>query len=426
MRMKIFRTLGPVAVFLLAGALLAAQPGSDAIPPQKPASGEANDRALLDQVRSILREVPLIDGHNDTPWQYMRRVNYDLDRLNLTSDTAGQRHPVLTNLPRLRAGCVGAQFWSVYVPPPKPGEGDIVKLELEQIDFIHRMISRHSDSLEFARTADDILRIHRAGKIASLIGVEGGHSMDSSLATLRMYYDRGARYMTLTHSKNCDWADSATDKPAHNGLTPFGREVVSEMNRLGMLVDLSHTSIDTMRMALDVSEAPVIFSHSNARALSDSPRNVPDDILKRLAEKNGIIMVTFMPEYIAGESDAEERAEEKRLEALYPGQPRKVHEEMGRWWHSRPHNEVQMTQLVDHIDHIRNLIGVDYIGIGSDFEGFGWTAGGLEDVSCFPGIFVELLRRGYTAEDVKKIGGLNFLRVFRAAEKTAARLQTPK
>jgi len=415
-----------VVISIFANLILAAQPGNDKTTPLQRASDTRSEDALLSQARNILRKVPLIDGHNDTPWQYMRRVKYDLDRLNLTSDTTTQRHPMRTDLTRLRAGCVGAQFWSVYVPPPKPDEEEIVKSEFEQIDFVHRMVARHSDSLEFARTADDIERIHRSGKIASLIGVEGGHAIDNSLAILRMYYACGARYMTLTHSHNCDWADSATDKPAHGGLTPFGKEVVREMNRMGMLVDLSHTSMDTSRMALDVSEAPVIFSHSNARALCDVSRNVPDDILKRLAEKDGIIMVAFMPEYVSDESDTEEQAEEKRLEALYPGQPQKVHEEMGRWWHSRPQANVTLGQLVDHIDHIRKVAGIDHVGIGSDFDGFEDEIKGLEDVSCFPKLFAELLRRGYTPEEVKKIAGLNFLRVFRAVEKTAARLQSRK
>jgi len=412
------------AFSIFTSGILSAQPGNDKTTVQPGNSEKRSEEVLLREARNILREVPLIDGHNDTPWQYMKRVNYDLDRLDLTSDTTSQRHPLRTDLKRLRAGCVGAQFWSVYVPPPKPDEGEIVKSELEQIDFVHRLVARHSDSLEFARTADDIERIHRSGKIASLIGVEGGHSIDNSLAVLRMYYACGARYMTLTHSHNCDWADSTTDRPAHGGLTPFGKEVVREMNRMGMLVDLSHTSMDTARMALDVSEAPVIFSHSNARALCDVSRNVPDDILKRLAEKDGIIMVNFVPEYIVAESDAEEQAEEKRLETLYPGQPQKVHEEMGRWWHSRPHPDVTLGQLVDHIDHIRKVAGIDHVGIGSDFDGFEDAVKGLEDVSCFPALFVELLRRGYTPEDIKKISGQNFLRVFRSVEKTAARLQT--
>ena len=416
-----------MAVFsIFTSGILATQPRNDKATLQPGNSEKRSEEVLLREARNILHEVPLIDGHNDTPWQYMRRVNYDLDRLNLTSDTTSQRHPMRTDLPRLRAGCVGAQFWSVYVPPPKPDEEEIVKSELEQIDFVHRLVARHSDSLEFARTADDIERIHRSGKIASLIGVEGGHSIDNSLDVLRKYYASGARYMTLTHSHNCDWADSATDKSAHGGLTPFGKEVIREMNRMGMLVDLSHTSMDTSRMALNVSAAPVIFSHSNARALCDVSRNVPDDILKRLAEKDGIIMVTFMPEYVAGESDAEEEAEEKRLETLYPGQPNKVHEEMGRWWHSRPNPDVTLGQLVDHIDHIRKLAGIDHVGIGSDFDGFEDETRGLEDVSCFPKLFAELLRRGYTPEEIKKIAGLNFLRVFRTAEKTAARLQSQR
>jgi membrane dipeptidase len=388
--------------------------------------GSPENEAILEKVRGILHESPLIDGHNDTPWQYMRRVNYDLDRLNLTSDTASQRNPVRTDIKRLRAGQVGAQFWSIYVPPPKPGEGEIVKAVFEQIDFVHRLTARHSDSLEFARSADDIVRIHRSGKIASLMGVEGGYAIDNSLAVLRMLYFCGARYLTLTHSHNIDWADSATDKPVHGGLTPFGIEVVREMNRLGMLVDLSHTSDDTARMAMDISAAPVIFSHSCARAVSDVSRNVPDDILKRLAEKDGIIMVTFMPEYVAGESDKEEKAEESRLEQAFPNQSQKVREGMRDWWHSRHESEVKLSQVADQVDHIRKVAGIDHIGIGSDFEGFGHPVTGLEDVSCLPALFAELLHRGYSPDDIKKIAGQNFLRVFRAAEQIAARLQSQK
>jgi len=412
-----------VIVAIILNSMVTGQPSGDKTAVIKSSSNSRSDDALLSQVRKILSDVPLIDGHNDTPWQYLRRVNYDLDRLNLTSDTATQQHPMRTDLKRLRAGCVGAQFWSVYIPPPKPNEVGIIRAEFEQIDFVYRLIARHSDSLEFARTADDIERIHHSGKIASLIGIEGGHSIDNSLAILRMFYICGARYMTLTHSKNSDWADSATDKPVHNGLTPFGIEVINEMNRLGMLIDLSHTSMDTVRMAIDVSRAPVIFSHSCAQALCDVPRNVPDDILKRLAEKDGIIMIAFLPDYIAGESYAQERAEEHRLETLFPGQPEKIHEAMRKWWHSRPQSDVKIAQVADHIDHIRKVAGIDHIGIGSDFEGFEDAVKGLEDVSCFPALFVELLKRGYTPEDIKKIAGLNFLRVFRSAEQTAARLQ---
>lgn len=421
--MRLFNLVMVVGIALIAHAAYAAQAGTDKIPAlQQDTSGQTDD-ALLRKVREILHEVPLIDGHNDTPWQYLKRVNNNLDRLNLTSDTSSLEHPMRTDLRRLRAGCVGAQFWSAFVMPPKDN-GCVSRGFFEQIDLIHRMITRHSDSLELAQTADDILRIHRSGKIASLIAIEGGHSIDNSLAVLRMFYLCGARYMTLTHNRNCDWADSATDKPAHGGLTPFGHEVIHEMNRLGMLVDLSHVSIDTMRQALDISEAPVIFSHSCARALCDTPRNVPDDILKRLAEKDGIIMVAFLPDYIAGENYTLEKAEENRLESLYPGQPEKVHEGMRHWWHTQHHTDVKLAQVADHIDHIRKVAGIDHVGIGSDFDGFEGAVKGLEDVSRFPDLLAELMRRGYTPEDIKKIAGLNFLRVFRAAEQTAVRIQS--
>ncbi|MBN1901123.1 dipeptidase [Candidatus Sumerlaeota bacterium] len=393
------------------------------IQPQNISESQTDD-LQLQKVRAILRESPLIDGHNDTPWQYMRRVNYDLDRLDLTSDTAMQRNPVRTDLKRLRAGCLGAQFWAIFIPPPRNGEENIVKSVLEQIDFVHRMIERHADSLEFAQTADDIVRIHRSGKIASLIGVEGGHAIDNSLAVLRMYYFCGARYMTLTHSHYNDWADSSTDEPVHKGLTPFGIEVIKEMNRLGMLVDLSHTSDDTVRMAMDISEAPVIFSHSCARAVCDAPRNLPDDLLKRIPQNGGIIMVNFVPNYVADDYDKEEKLEERRLEQAFPEQREKAREEMRNWRHSRRPSEVKLPQVADHIDHIRKVAGIDHIGIGSDFEGFGRSITGLEDVSCFPSFLVELMKRGYTDDDIRKIAGLNFLRVLREAEKTAQRLQS--
>jgi len=373
-------------------------------------------------VRDLLREAPLVDGHNDLPWQFRKRWTNDLTRFNLTSDGSRFNPPLYTDLPRLRLGCVGAQFWSVYVPPELTN-ADAVKAVLEQIDVVHRLTAQYPADLEIALTADDILRIHRADKIASLIGMEGGHSIGNSLAVLRMTYALGARYMTLTHIKNNDWADSATDAPVHHGLTPFGEQVVREMNRLGMLVDLSHVSDDTMRAALRVSSAPVIFSHSSARALCNHARNVPDDILKLLAANDGIVMVTFVPEYLTDIDRLDSvagGAEKARLAALYPGDEARATAGFLEWRKSHPDpRKATLADVADHIDHIRKIAGVDHIGIGSDFEGFRNPPRGVDDVSCYPALLAELLKRGYSEDDVKKIAGLNLLRVMRAAEKVS-------
>jgi membrane dipeptidase len=339
--------------------------------------------------REILREVPLIDGHNDLPWA-LRKLGEDrLDAIALARDTTGLTPPLATDLSRLKAGGVGGQFWAAFVPGALSGPAAVVLL-LEQIDRIHRLIARYPDDLELALTAEDIVRIHGQGKIASLIGVEGGHAIGNSLAVLRMARALGARYLTLTHNENNEWADSGTDKPAHHGLTPFGREVVRELNRLGMLVDLSHVSDDAMLAALETSQAPVIFSHSGARALCRHPRNVPDDILRRVAAAGGLVMVSFVPNFLTDSVNNKTAA---------------------------------LSDVADHLDHIRDVAGVDHAGIGSDFDGFSPSTAGLEDVSCYPALLAELLRRGYSKSDVKKVAGKNLLRVMRAAEATAALCQ---
>ncbi len=389
------------------------------------------DPARLKTVEQILRQVPLIDGHNDLPWRFREECNGDLNGIDLARDNSGRIpakitvSPLVTDIPRLRAGHVGGQFWSVYVPA-MPVKSDAVVAVLEQIDLVHRMIARYPNDFELALTADDVVRIHRQGKIASLIGMEGGHSIGNSLGVLRRTYAMGARYMTLTHMQNNDWADSATDTEVHHGLTPFGEEVVREMNRLGMLVDLSHVSDETMRMALKISQAPVIFSHSSARALCHHLRDVPDDILQQVALKHGVVMVTFVPEYLTEIDRADEieaSKEKKRLRSLYPNDKVKVAEGMAAWrtLHPDPHHAT-LLDVADHIDHIRTVAGIDCVGIGSDFEGFDNPPRGLDDVARYPALLAELLKRGYSEDDVKKVAGLNVLRVLREAEKVAAKL----
>lgn len=376
-------------------------------------------------VQQILREVPLIDGHNDLPWQY-RKLSNNFDAIDLRADTSRSKALLATDIPRLRAGGLGGQFWSVYVPAKLPGPA-AVQAVLEQIDVVHQMVARYPEAFELALTADDVERIHRQGRIASLIGMEGGHSIDNSLAVLRMTYALGARYMTLTHTKNTDWADSEADKPEHHGLTLFGEQVVREMNRLGMLVDLSHVSADTMRAALKVSRAPVIFSHSNARGLCANTRNVPDDVLETTARNGGVVMICFLPGFLterARLSMAGTDAEGERLRQVY-GEDTPQYEAGMAAWRQAHHvaHEATLSDAADHIDYIRKRAGIDHIGLGSDFEGFHGATEGLEDVSKYPALLAELLRRGYSPEDIKKIAGLNVLRALRQAEQVAAQLQ---
>jgi len=385
-----------------------------------PAAGE-----YLERARAILKEVPLIDGHNDVPMQYRARVKYDLDKLDFAGDLSNVNPPMHTDIDRLRDGLVGAQFWSVYVSANYRG-ATAVQATKEQIDFVHLINERYPETFELALNADDIVRIHRDGKIASLIGMEGGHSINNSLAVLRQFYELGARYMTITHWRNTDWADSATDDPVHNGLTEFGREVIREMNRLGMIVDLSHVSPKTMHDVLDVAEAPVIFSHSSAYTVTRHVRNVPDDVLKRLPDIGGVVMVTFVPPFISNEvrtySDRLDR-ERNRLNREYPNNETMVRNQIAEWQKQNPAPVSTLQQVADHIDYIRDLIGVDYIGIGSDYDGITTVPEGLEDVSKFPHLSAELLRRGYSEEDLKKIAGLNVLRVMRENERVAEKLR---
>jgi membrane dipeptidase len=377
-------------------------------------------------VKKILEETPLIDGHNDVPWQYRKRANDDLNAIDLAGDTSKLKPPMVTDIPRLRAGGMGAQFWSVYIPATLNGP-EAVQAVLEQIDLVHRMIRRYPETFELALTAADVERIHRSGKIASLIGMEGGHSIDNSLAALRMTYALGARYMTLTHTTNTDWADSANDAPKHHGLTPFGEDVVREMNRIGMLVDLSHVSADTMRAAIKVSRAPVMFSHSSARALCDDPRNVPDDVLELVRASGGVVMVTFFPQYLTERARAHselQKAERARLQKLYGDAPEKIRPAMAAWRESHPlPHAASLSDVADHIDHVRKVAGIECVGVGGDYEGFEGPPDGMEDVSCYPALLAELMRRGYSKEDVQRVAGLNLLRVLRKAEEAAAKLQ---
>jgi membrane dipeptidase len=392
-----------------------------------PATSLADDTAerRLAEVRALLREGPLIDGHNDLPWQYRKRGG-DLSAIDLRRDTSQLNPPWVTDIPRLRAGGVGGQFWSVYVPAKLPG-AEAFQATVEQIDVVHRLCARYPDTFELALTADDVERIHRQGRIASLIGMEGGHSINNSLAALRMTYELGARYLTLTHSKNTDWADAAGDEALHGGLTAFGEDVVREMNRLGMLVDLSHVTDDTMRDALRVTKAPVIFSHSSAYALCNHPRNVPDDVLQRVKTNGGVVMVCFLPGYLTEGDRADFEAgmeERQRLQQLHADDPLKVDAGMTEWRRSRQRgNRASLSNAADHIDHIRKVAGIDHVGIGADYEGFSGPPVGLEDVSKYPALLAELLRRGYTHEEIKKVAGLNVIRVMRAAERVAAELQ---
>jgi membrane dipeptidase len=376
--------------------------------------------ATLERARGLLRQVPLIDGHNDLPWTMRRSAGYDFDKIDI-------RHPqpmLHTDIPRLQAGGVGAQFWSVYVPASMAGQS-AVTATLEQVAMVREMVRRYPDVFERAGTADDIERVFRAGRIASLMGIEGGHSIDSSLPALRAFHDLGVRYMTLTHSANVPWADSATDRPRLRGLSPFGEEVVREMNWLGMLVDLSHVSPDTMHHALRVTAAPVIFSHSSARALCDVPRNVPDDVLRLLPENGGVVMVTFVPSFVSPEAAAHARRADIERERLRKQglDAAGVRTALQKWRTANPEPKATLGQVADHIDHVRKVAGIDHVGIGSDYDGIDTVPEGLEDVSTFPALIAELLRRGYSDEEVKKVAGLNVLRVMRAAERVASRLQ---
>lgn len=403
-----------------------------------PVLAKSSDATIHARVDHVLTQTPLIDGHNDLPWEIRERYG-SVDGMDLAASTAhlspkmedGEvASPLMTDIPRLRAGHVGGQFWSVWIPPTVTGPA-AVKMTLEQIDIVHNMVARYPHDLQMASTADDIINAQKAGRIASLIGIEGGHQIDDSMAVLRQMYLLGARYMTLTHTSDNDWADSATDDPRHHGLTKFGEAVVHEMNRIGMLVDLSHVSSDTMRDALAVTQAPVMFSHSGARAINDHPRNVPDDVLKLVAKNHGIVMATFATSYVSTARNrwaADRAAEQTRFNAppydgLYIGQPERAKKAMAEWERQHPKPVTTVAMVADHIEHIRKVAGIDCVGIGSDFDGIPDTPKGLEAVDKYPALFEELARRGWTDEELSKLASGNMLRVMHEAETVAARLQ---
>ena len=387
------------------------------------------------RIERILAQTPLIDGHNDLPWEIRSRLGSDLDKADLSRSTLSLpapegSPPLMTDIPRLKAGHVGAQFWSVWIPAETAGPA-AVQMTIEQIDLVKRMCARYPQDFGMAYAAADIVRLHKAGRIACLIGVEGGHQINNSLPALRAYYDLGARYMTLTHFANLAWADSATDNPAHHGLTAFGKEVVREMNRLGMLIDLSHVSAETMRAALAVTEAPVMFSHSSARGIVDHPRDVPDDVLRLVAANGGVVMVNFYPGYVSEARrrwEADRAAEQARYNSppnggLYIGQPERAKAALAEWDRAHPKPAVGIGDVADHIEYVRKIAGSDSLGLGSDFDGIPEAPAGLEGVDKYPALLLELAHRGWSDADLAKLAGGNMLRVLAKAEAVSARLR---
>ena len=401
---------------VLAASLGAVTSSSDA---QRRPAAAADTASLLEHARRLHREVPMIDTHNDLPEMIHGGAAGNLDKMD-----PDKTLPIDTDIPRLKQGLVGGQFFAAYVPSSYIEKGG-ARFALEEIDIIDRFTKR-SPSLEAARTADDIVRIHKTGKIASLIGIEGGQAIENSLGTLRMFYNLGVRYMTLTHSSTTPWADAATDEPKHGGLTRFGEEVVHEMNRLGMMVDISHVSDGTMDDVLRISESPVIFSHSSARALADHRRNVPDSILTRLAKNGGVVMVNFYPGFVnatAAKQAANVLDKEREFKAMYPNDPDKSAKAFTDFLSTFKTETGTLEEVANHIDHIRKVAGIDHVGIGADFGSLTQHPTGLDDVSRYPYLTAELIRRGYTDAEVKKVLGLNILRVMREVEQAAVRIQ---
>ncbi|MET7308367.1 dipeptidase [Streptomyces sp. NPDC005571] len=377
----------------------------------------------LTRAGELLAEYPVVDGHNDLPWALREQVGYDLDARDIATDQSAHLH---TDIRRLRAGGVGAQFWSVYVRSDMAGDA-AVSATLEQIDVVAELLDRHPADLRRALTADDMEAARAEGRIASLMGAEGGHSINSSLGTLRALHTLGVRYMTLTHNDNIAWADSATDEPGVGGLSPFGHEVVREMNRTGMLVDLSHVAATTMRDALATSTAPVMFSHSSARAVCDHPRNIPDDVLAQLPANGGIAMATFVPKFVLPAAVAWTRAADENMRAhgLHhldtTPQAMKIH---AAFEAANPRPMATVATIADHLDHMREVAGIDHIGIGGDYDGTAFLPTGLEDVSGYPNLIAELLGRGWSATDLAKLTWRNAVRVLRDAEDVARDLRT--
>ena len=376
---------------------------------------------VVDRARAILRDAPLIDGHNDLAIALRERVGLHISTVDLRTHVDG----LDTDIPRLRAGGVGGQFWSVWVPAALP-ELEAHRMAVEQLDVVHRFVAGYPDTFALATTAAEVEAAFAAGRIASLIGMEGGAMIASSLAALRQFHARGVRYMTLTHWRTTRWADAATDAPRHDGLTSFGRQVVREMNRLGMLVDLSHVSPATMADALDETEAPVVFSHSGARAVTEHPRNVPDAILRRVPANGGVVMAVFLAQFVSNAVAEHVAPGEAAEEAYGLEHPEATADELQavrlKWLADNPPPRATVSQVADHIDHLRAVMGIEHVGIGSDFDGGTLLPDGLADVATFPDLVGELLRRGYSEDDVRAIAGGNILRVMRGAEAVAARL----
>jgi membrane dipeptidase len=379
----------------------------------------------LDRARRILSTTPLIDGHNDLPWaiRVSGTASRDVDAYDLRTRTAGH-----TDLARLKEGMLGGQFWSIYIPGDIADSG-FARVQMEQIDIARRVVEKYPERLTWALTASDMRRAFKEGKIGSVLGLEGGHAIENSLGTLRVYYDLGARYMTLTHNVTTAWADAALDSAKHGGLTEFGKEVVREMNRLGMLVDLSHVSPGTMSDALDVTEAPVIFSHSGARAVVDHKRNVPDSILQRVPANGGVVMVPFVTSFVSRDVAAYAHEEEvftADLKKKTGADTAAYRSELRAWRTAHPSPKATISQVADQIEYVRKIAGVDHVGIGGDFDGITDVVVGLEDVSKYPSLFAELAHRGWSDEDLRKLAGENILRVMEKAEQVAARLQKTK
>ncbi len=416
----------PLAAFLAAALLPLALPS-------EPLAAQARDPYLA-RAERVLRGTPLVDGHNDLPWRIREDSARpgDVEAYDLRRTTPG-----MTDFDRLRRGRVGAQFWSVYIPgeasdPAYAPTGRVggtpgyARVQLEQIDIARRTVEKYPDRLAWADTPDEVRRRFREGKVASLLGMEGGHAIENSLGALRAFHAAGVRYLTLTHNVTLDWADAAMDSARHGGLSPFGHEVVREMNRLGMLVDLSHVSPATMSDALETSVAPVIFSHSSARALVDHPRNVPDSILARLKRNGGIVMITFVPPFVSAEVAAYQAERERALADVrrrFAGDREAFRREAQAWTAAHPAPRATLAQVADHVEHVRRVAGVDHVGIGADFDGISETVVGLEDVSTYPALFAELARRGWSDADLRKLAGENALRVLGEAQRVAQRLQ---
>ena len=390
-----------------------------------PALAQGIAPATQARIDHILKATPLIDGHNDLAWELREQYASRVETTDVAANSNKLPHPLMTDIARLREGRVGGQFWSVYVPSDYAGPR-AVEATLEQIDIVKRLVARYPRDLELATTAADVVRIHKAGRVASLIGIEGGHQIDNSLGSLRQFYALGARYMTLTHFKNNDWADSATDDPRFNGLTEFGKAVVAEMNRIGMIVDLSHVSPATMRAALAVAKAPVMFSHSDARALNDVARNVPDDVLALVPANGGVVMVNAYPGHLSADYigwSASKAAREAQLKALYQGQPDRVEAALATWVAANAAPKVPVGVIADHIEQVVKIAGHDSVGIGADLDGVEVTVAGMEGVDGYPLIFAELIRRGWNDADLAKLAGGNILRVIRGVEATAAAMK---